>query len=113
MAEVTARLPYVCRPFSCLDERTVDGASGPQCVELPVKQHCTGCRRTAGAPSRNHYSTHYTPFLGKLLRNMGCLTLCRRVFPNSADNKALFFSYLLQPLRHRRNAYSFDIVIVL
>ena len=32
MAEVTARLPYICRPFSCLDERTVDGASAVNCL---------------------------------------------------------------------------------
>ena len=151
MAEVTARLPYVCRPFSCLDGRTVDGASGPQCSELPVKhfcrynssvvsvdliyqspvhwspelrwtdeklrydddgrsnsaapvrlytvqlfgrtdgrwrqcgelpvkQHCTGCRRTAGAPSRNHYSTHYTPFLGKLFEKLGVFNTLQESF---------------------------------
>ena len=36
MAEVTVRLLNISRPFSCYDEWLVDGASAPQCGELPV-----------------------------------------------------------------------------
>ena len=36
MAKVTSQLPHDCRPFSCYDEWLVDGASAPQCGELPV-----------------------------------------------------------------------------
>ena len=52
-----------------------------QCGELPAKQqHCTGCRMTAGAPSRNHYSTHYTPFLGKSFEKHGVFNTLQESF---------------------------------
>ena len=51
-------------------KRTVDKRTGALLSSTAL--YCTGCRRTAGAPSRNHYSTHYTPFLRKsMLRNRG------------------------------------------